>query len=218
MRIEDLYRQLSYAELSNLAVAVDASGTIKEAKRPQVIQLANDGLKRLHTLLLIREGSTILERVPGQEDYPLVPSAPYLDPSFDDIVLKIHGAYDRYGCPILLNDAQHRWALSTTASNVLRIPENFYEDTLEVVYRAGHPSLDPNDLEQEIELPGGLEEALRAYIAAKMFGGIMTAEALQAAKNHMDHFNAICADAEGKNWLHQGKPGVDTKFINRGFI
>jgi len=68
------------------------------------------------------------------------------------------------------------------------VPEGREEKALEVVYQASHPKLEVEDLDREIELPAGLEEAFRAYVAARMFSTAGSSDALQRSAEHMARF------------------------------
>jgi hypothetical protein len=43
MTVEDLFRDLSLGELSNLSMGVEGEGTIEEKHQPKIIRQANEG-------------------------------------------------------------------------------------------------------------------------------------------------------------------------------
>ena len=60
MTLDDLFRSLSYGELSNLSMSGEGSGTIVEPKHGQVIQATNDALKDMFSRLVLRESELVI--------------------------------------------------------------------------------------------------------------------------------------------------------------
>ena len=131
MNIEDLFRNLSYGELSNLALSVEGSGTIVESARPKIVTYANDALTRLHTRFPLRTKDVLIEMYahitnyhllprfarstsPQVEKYPYILDLP-LEP-FVDEVIQIESVFDTYGCNLPLNDGGNCHSVFTPAT------------------------------------------------------------------------------------------------------
>lgn len=222
MTVEELFRTLSHVELSDLAVAVDGTGTIKEAQHPVVISHANDGLTRLYSHFLLSEKHVYLEQIAGVFRYPLLPGEAFIRDSAEEPflgdVIRILGVYSAYGQPLPLNESSHPYSLLTPQAHVLQVPKVEPGTLLDVVYQARHPKLEAQPLDQEIQLPIELEEALRAYIAYKMYSAKNTQEAQKAARDNQMRFDAICNSGIQTSWMNQASSGTNTKFHTRGWV
>ena len=60
MKLPDLYRELSYGELSNLALGVEGSGAIAEEHQPRIVQFANEALLKLYSRFILKESTLII--------------------------------------------------------------------------------------------------------------------------------------------------------------
>jgi len=220
MKVADLFKALSYGDLSNSSIAVEATGTIKEEYHPQIIQFANDALLRIYTHFLLLRKSVFIVQDKDIHLYPLRPGEPFIeDLDFEGDVIRILGVYNAFGQPLPLDDTRNPKSMSTPQAHVLHIPEPEHGCRLEIEYQARHPILDPKDFDQEIEIPVGLEEALKAYIAHRVFAGINTPEAIQASTAHLTRFQSILADGEQAGWINTNSiAGKNSKFEARGWV
>lgn len=220
MKVADLFRALSYGDLSNSSIAVDATGTIKEQYHPHIIQFANDALLRIYSHFLLLRKSVFIVQDKNIHLYPLKPGEPFIeDPDFEGDVIRILGVYNAFGMPLPLDDTRNPKSMSTPQNHVLHIPEPEHGVRLEIEYQARHPILDPKDFDQEIEIPVELEEALRAYIAYRVFAGINTPEAIQASNAHLARFQNILANGEQAGWINTNSiGGYNSKFESRGWV
>lgn len=206
--VEDLFQRLSFGELSNLAMAVDATGTIQAARRPQVIHFANEALTRLYSKFLLEEGSTEITVVDGQISYPLPLDA-----------LQVLEVYDSFGLSVPLNNRTDPDKMIVTPTGRTLTISNAEPDTvLEVVYQAKHAVLAAEPLDQQIFLPDGLYEALTSYIAAKMWGNLNTPEAMATSAMHQARYDAICNEGIQEGWINSGNLIRNVKFRNRGWV
>lgn len=73
MKVVELFRELSFGKLSNLAISNDGSGDIIENKWPQLIQYTNSALTMLHKRFILRENDLIIEQVAHITNYHLTP-------------------------------------------------------------------------------------------------------------------------------------------------
>lgn len=213
MRTEELYRRLSYGELANHAVSVDATGTIKQAAQPRVLQFANEALGKLYSRFLLAEGEEPVTLVAGQTRYPLRAAD----------AIKILAVYTAFGESLPLDEAAHPGGLAVPAPNVLQVPVEADHPTfppgavLDVAYQSRHPVL-TGALDQEIALPEALEEALTAYVGFKVYRAMNTQEAQQLAAGLEQRFRQVCDDSLLESLVHQGGFVGNTKFAARGWV
>ena len=63
MEVLELFRRLSYGELSNLSLGSEGVGAIKDEERGKLISHTNEALLRLHGRFLLRENILFLNQV-----------------------------------------------------------------------------------------------------------------------------------------------------------
>ena len=232
MNIEDLYRNLSYGELSNLFLSGEGSGTIIESQRPKIILYANDALTRLHTRFPLRTKDLLVEMYAHITNYHLLPrfarnTVPQEEPiqyildlpleKFEDEVSCVEEVYDSYGCKLPLNDAADCNSLYTPQAKVLQVPNPIAGTALNVVYRTLHSTLVADRLDQPIRLPESLHAALTAYIAYKVYSHINTAEATAKAQEHLAFYESVCNEATQFDVVAATVSNTNVRFDQRGW-
>jgi hypothetical protein len=237
MNIKDLFRQLSYGELSNLSIGGSGSGEIKADKYPQLVHYLNDGLIALYTRFVLSEKELLVEMVEnitqyhlrlkytesageeGEPDYIKDDGNPFLN----DLV-RVLSVWDGDGCQFVLNDVENCNSLFTPTPDTIQVPEPADGEILAVVYQARPPKLtdvadgEADILDQEFELPIILENALRQYIAHKVFFHIGGQENLIKAQNYLGTYEAICLDVEQRDLVNQSIHTSHAKLEQRGFV
>lgn len=240
LKISDLFRQLSYGELSNLAISNSGSGTIVDEKHPQLIQYTNEALLALHSRFVLAEKELILEQVADETRYHLtskyaenagagsgVPHHYIKDeeeaPFQDDLikVLSVWGVDGKYP----LNDEGAPNSLFTPTPLLLQIPEPVAGMPVSVVYQAKHVllrdmALDEEDdlLDQIIEIPHYLENALQQLISSKVFSHMNGQENILKGQEYLGAYEADCSAIEQRDLANQTFHTSHTKLENRGFV
>lgn len=233
MNLNELYRRLSFGELSNLSISSEGSGSIINDKRPTVVLLANEGLQELSKRFVLREKVLLIEQQEGVTTYRLEPmysiqnsatsgvNRPYIvdseDEPFNDPVLKVLQVYDSWGRELPLNDRDNFYAVYTPQNNVLQVPNPQAGLPLSVNYQTFVKPILGVDLEETIDIPMVLEKALTSYIAGHVLGNMNTQESNAKSQEHLLRFEAICAEAEDKDLLSISSSSTNTKFEKRGW-
>lgn len=236
--LADLYADLSYQELSNLAMGMEGSGVIREEDRPKVVGYANEGLIRLHSRFILKENEILIRlyshitnyhllklyaesyREPEAEGYPYI--LDLMGEPFEEDVIKILQVKGSYGERLPLNDAEHPMSVYTPKFDLLQVPHPTTGRILSVIYQARHPVLMVNDPEQiddtPIILPDVLYGCLKAYIAYKVFSHINTQESTAKAQEHLQMYESICAEAVDRDLVNTSISTTNTSFERRGFV
>jgi hypothetical protein len=233
MNLNELYRRLSFGELSNLSISSEGSGSIINDKRPTVVLLANEALQELSKRFVLREKVLLIEQQEGLTTYRLEPmyssqnaetsgvNCPYIvdseDEPFNDPVLKVLQVFDSCGQELPLNDRDNFWAVFTPQNNVLQVPNPQAGLPLSVNYQTFVKPILGVDPEEVIDIPVVLEKALTSYIAAHVLGNMNTQESNAKSQEHLLRFQAICAEAEDKDLLSISTSNTNTKFEKRGW-
>lgn len=234
MNIAELFKKLSYGELSNLAMSGDGSGEIVEAQKPKLVYYLNESLLRLYSRFVLKEQDVLLGLVDHITFYHLIdkyaeskwPDSgvdyPYIkdlhrEPFAND-VLKILVVHASNGWQIPLNDNDHPLSVFTPQGNMLQVPRPVTGYSLSVLYQAKHAPLTHEDEDGEIILPDVLHGALRAHIAYQVYSHMNTAESSAKAQEHYNMYESICLDVIDKDMVNSSVSTTNSKFHNRGWI
>jgi hypothetical protein len=236
MNLLELFRRLSYGELSNLAIGSNGVGVIAEDGQPKIVTHANETLLRLHSRFLLRENLLFLRQVDHLTYYyllkrfarseitdPPCPNAPHAyildnaDEPFEDDLIKVLEVMDQDGCKLPLNDAEDPRSLYTPQPNLLQIPEPLADRVLSVNYQARHPILTHTNVCQEIDLPFALEGALTAHIAYQVYSNMNGQENSGKAAEHLARYESVCNEIQEMDIVSQSRATTTLKFHDRGF-
>ena len=238
MKLVELFRQLSYGELSNLSISDSGSGHIKEEKWPQLVQYTNDGLMALFKRFTLRQKDLIIEQVAHITNYHLKLKFaesfgsdacwPYIkdlpNEKFQDDVIRILTVHDIFGNRVPLNDDGNPNSMFTPQPDVLQIPRPVSGRPLSIVYQASHPKLDDrlggpvNVLDQEMDLPHYLENTLKQYVASKVFSHLNGQENILKSQEYMAAYEADCLGIEQSDLVNQTFQTTHSKLEQRGFV
>jgi hypothetical protein len=230
MNLEELYRRLSYGELSNLAISGEGSGTIITEKRPTIISHLNDGMRKLYSRFNLREKTVVIRVQEGKMDYLLQPRYstqaaqvphPYImdtaqDPFIGDIV-RILEVFDSYGQLLPLNDSGLEDSLFTPQADILQIPNHTAGSEVAANYQAFAVPIELGSTD-EIEIPFALESALQSWIAYKVYTNMNTPEATAKGKEHLGLYENTCVTAEANNILGASNVSTISRFELQGFV
>jgi len=238
MLLDDLYTELSYGELSNLALANNGNGTIVEENKPQIVNYANEALLRLYTRFTLKESELFLEMVEGviyyklekkyaqssyvegEVDYPYIRDNMMLAPFTGD-VLKINMVIGSCCNELPLNDTGKCNSVFTPEKDVLQNPNITPGEVLNVIYQAKHNKLVYNSnlsIGKTIIIPDTLLEAFKSYIAYKVFAAIGTQEMLGISQGHLVNYERICNEVLMTDTTNSSFTTTSCKFNNRGWI
>lgn len=234
MKLPDLYRELSYGELSNLALGVEGTGAISEEHQPRIVQFANEALLKLYSRFILKESTVIISAYEHITHYHLLKrftasrvaetgeQYPYIqdiyNERFHEDVIKILAVYNDQGIDYPLNDLEDRRSLFTPTSNSLQIPQAKTGVFYNVIYQAKHSPLEFNDEEEEIILPDVLIPALRAYIAYLVLSPMNTQDSTTKAQEHLNNYMMICEEAIQQDLVNTSISQTNTRFAKRGWI
>lgn len=234
MNISDLYKTLSYGELSNLSMGMDASGAIAKDAKPRIIHYANEGLTRLYGRFVLKEKDIIIELVDHITNYHLLRkyAESYFDPEevrypyikdlfnepFTEDVIKILAVYNSEGRKLPLNDNNRADSVFTPTGKILQVPRPVRGVSLSVLYQAKHDELLLDNEDQEIELPEVLQGALVAFIAYKVFSHMNTDVSSAKSQEHLGIYNSICDEVEQNDLVNSSISTTNSRFEQLGWV
>lgn len=234
MQVSDLYRSLSFGELSNLAMSNEGNGTIREQDKPRIILYANEALLRLYSRFVLRERDLLVRMYRHITNYHLIPrfavhggATMNVEPiryivdlpnePFEDEVLMILAVFNSDGSKLPLNDEHQLLSVFTPQQNVLQVPVPEHGKMLSVSYQCAHQKL-TSEVDGYIFVPEALKGAFTAYIAYKVFSHMNTQESTAKAQEHMAVYDSICTELETKNTLSTSVSTSFNLFEARGFV
>ena len=217
---------VKYGELQNVYT---------EEKLPQLISFINLGLIQIYSKLPIIEKQVTIQEYPQISLYKL--SSMYArhnhlskvkhkyildtpDNPFTDDVLFITGICDENGFAIPLNDEHHRRSVFISSYDTIQIPNANENEAVFVIYRAKPRCINPEtkNLNQEIELPDYLLEALTAFVGFKAHQAIGGQEGLAASQAFYQRFTELINQAITDNIAGDGVLPTNIKPRMRGYI
>lgn len=164
MKLNEIFEQLTYGELSQLAIGGSEAGAIDEANYPRILAHINLGLTALYKRFKLKQGRIRLQLIPGKTEYKINSqfaasnrrsreTVKYLQDTeanpFVDNIQKIEVVQTDDGYELSLNDASDPFTVVTPTLTSLRfnpelvaqsmeIPDELKTLGLDLVYRAGH--------------------------------------------------------------------------------
>ena len=234
MKIEELFQNLSYAELSNLSISNEGSGEIAAPKHNALVGYTNSALLALYSRFVLREGQVPLRckshittyrmesrystigHVVGSTD-PVYIEDSVAHP-FEDDFIKVLGVYGPGGCRKSINDQDDPNGVFTPQPAVLQIPYPVEGQVLNIIYQARHKKLEFGDLNQEVDVPAVLETALTSYIAHMVFTFMNGQENAAKAAEYLTKYEIACTEVEKNDLVNNSASGNHTKFCKRGFV
>jgi hypothetical protein len=234
MKLQELFRQLSLVELSNLSMGESGEGTIRPKDRSSVVVHINDGINELHQRFVIKEKVLILSEIEGKSDYILhsdyavskaleTPGPHYIIDTeaapFKDDLLKILQVEDSAGNDYKLNVADDIMSLFTPEEGILQIPYPNPDRSLAIAYQAKAEWLMSEDeLTRDLSIPTLLVPALRSFVAGRVYSSKNSAEFMAIGQKHTVDYENHCERVKMYDLLNQGQFSVSSKFYDNGWV
>ncbi len=239
MKLTELFTKLALAELQGSKHVED--GAVLETSKAKLTLFVNDALIKLYTRFVLKKSELLLEMNEWTTNYHLIPrfAVQYvpeseeddepiryildlpLEPQKDD-VLRVLSVFDSNGKELPLNDQNKFGSVFTPEDKVLQVPSPEAEKSLAVTYQARHQELVYSDDDEwedpEVKFPWHLDEALRSYVAYKVFSGTNSDKSNPKAQEMLALYEGICSDNEAKDISSQSAHPTNTKFEDRGFF
>lgn len=231
MELEELFRQLSVSEFSNIPLGEKGAGTIRESDRDAIVVHINDALLVLHTRFRLREKVLVIEQIEGRTLYPISYDYAQSNPQGSSpqfIVDSVEQPYeDDYIRPLSATDSENqRYAINkswselsifTPEPNVIQIPEPEAGKTMAIVYQAGPPKVveDTNEL---VDVPTALVPALRHYVAYLVHSNMNSQQNLALGQVHLSRYEEHCMRLENESFFNTDFIATNQNFKNNGWV
>lgn len=229
MKVEDIFNDLVYGELSAHAVAMN--GQIEDKDKPKMIAHLNMALTALYSRfplltkqLVVLQKSFITEYKLhsryAQSNTASTEKVKYIyddkDDPFKDDLLRIDCVYDEMGDQLLLNSDSTCKVAATPAQDTLEVPNPIDTNALFVIYRAKHPIVDLTTT--DIELPEQLRPALLSYIASRVYAGGTAVEHATISATLMQKYELFCMQQEEYGMVNKQQTILNNKPCLGGWV
>lgn len=223
MKLRIVLDQLTYGELSQLALVDQSTGQIPTSKYPMVVAHINLGLTDLFKRFKLKEGRTWVALQPGQVLYR----------AKSPDVLKIEQVFSDKGVPFPMNDSTNKYSVVTPSLTTMQLhpdvvskaaglPDEYKTDRVEVTFRANHRQLvatideeiDPDEV--ELELPMSHLQALLLFVASRVHNPIGMTGEFNAGNNYAAKYEAEVASLM-MGGLQLETQNENTKFERNGW-
>ena len=243
MQLRDVFKKLSYGELSSLSLGSSGEGSVDPSAHGKVIHLINEALMILHTRFILVEKEVMIQSLDWKSTYELHPRHSLMimeddgvpkyivdTPAhpFDGRLIKILSVTNEIGQTLPLNDTEQYASVFTPRHDTLQITHPGFSQAFSITYQSAHPLLlEPNEyeegdfegdvLDQEVTIPPTLEEALLKKVAEKVYSPMSGQDMTNKAAALGVQFETICREIEEKNLLGESNPSTNVKLYRRGF-
>lgn len=234
MIVGDLFALLSDGELSNFSLANDGDGTIKGRWAYKIGRYLNDGLFRLYSRFQLKESVLTIATQDGRNYYHLrrkfaesntdssASDSPFIvdseDSPFIGDVIKILEVRDSEDNIRVLDSPNNKESLFTVQNDTLRVPKPEDEDKLFITYQASHPKVDVCDIDQPLELPEYLVEALLVFVASKVYASMGGQENTAISQQYRMAYEDLCRHVTTSGLQNSMTGYAEPKFADRGFL
>jgi hypothetical protein len=232
MTLDDLLTSLSYGNLSNLSIGGSGSGTVPDKNKDRVVSCVNQALMKLYTKFVLSEKELTLETFANIMNYPLREihadtnsdntAKKYIRDTewdkFDGGVIKVLEVFNEIGDEIPLNRKDDPNSMFMPYIDTLQIPYARTGDVYFVQYQAKHAKLSADNLDQEVNIPFSLTEALSDYVAYAAISPMNGPDHSAKAFEYLQKFELQCEQVSQKDLVNSSVVSTITnKFEDRGF-
>ena len=247
MNLQDIFDELTYGELSQLAIGGkdNVERGICEDDRIIIIKHVKTALTALYNRFRLREKSVEIMVSEGKNSYVLHQdfavsnlssgaATKYLldtdDDKFDGSLIKIEevcGSWDNKYERLPLNDVGNAYSVRTPSNRTLLLPATYMQhaippDKVRVDYRANHPPIDSDlaiaaPMAVEIELPVTHLQALLFHIASRIMNPTGMIEEFHSGNTYYAKYEGECARLEVENNQIDNMANRNSNFDRQGF-
>lgn len=196
MVLSELFKYLSYGELSQLSLGTGSGGEISESDFPTLAAHVNLGLSQIYTRLPLKQEQTVIALQTGISTYTV-----------DGNVIKIEQVVTEKGTQLPINDPADDTSVFTPAYNQVQVPNAESGNLIAVIYRAGHDKislsrgLDANVV--EVDLPDALIEALLSYVVGRVLLSRGAGESANEGATYLQRFELAIQQYENTGLIQK---------------
>lgn len=222
--LNKLLEALSHETLSFMADSNHANGTISGDQIPKVIGRINGVLRKLSVKFVLKEKQIKVNISANRRYYTLNPLDPWIiedvDEAFEGDVGLILGIETPYGRMHPIGDkSSFRSVLLRDEGTSFAVDQAIPAGIYTIYYKTKTPQfiVDGSKLDQILEIPEALLNALYTGVAAFTYEGIGGADNIRLAAAKWQQFESECAEAKVNSAVENEESDEGNKFRDRGF-
>lgn len=232
MLLSEVFDQLTYGELNQLAIGGISEGAIEQSAYPQVISHINLALTELYKRFPLKLRTVTVQLDESIGTYYLDSSYSAVDGTastlylidtvadrFVDNVFKIERVFDEDGDPLVFNDENDITSIMTYDYNAFTVPNPDSSEAITVEYRADHDPISPKELdpsEVTVKIPRSLLESLLNYIAYRAYSSNPPVDGTDRSGQYLAKFEASIARVKKLDLVNDIEKSNE-KLVDRGW-
>lgn len=237
MKLQEIFDQLTYGELSQYVVGGKGSNGIQFESYPEIINHINLGLTALYKRFVISKKELSIVPQVGLITYVLHPdyligsssNKPYkylldsIEFPFNAEVLSILQIFDSNQIEIHPNSSRLTSPVYFDSPHLVRLPVPDPDNPITLVYQSNHPKIVLNSMypqDMEIELPILFLDCLLLFIAARVASSnpSISETNVQDGAQFMAKYELACALIEQKGLLKTEEEMINGRFEQGGWV
>lgn len=236
MKLQDIFDQLTYGELSQVSVGGNEENYgIHPENYERIVPHVNMGLSDLHKRFPLKTASAVIQQHKEISTYFLdlkyaVSNTTSTEPvkylidtaskPFEENIIRIEEIVDEAGCSISMNDPNDSNSIMMPSYNSLVIPFPSDDVAVNVKYRANHKKimgayLSPST--EEVELPLAYLQPLCMFIAGRIMAGRPSLDGVNEGASMIARYEQECFRLNQLNILHKSNP-ANERIMTGGWV
>lgn len=205
MLLSDVFEQLSYGELSQLAIGGAADGGIQQENYPSILAHVNFASTELHKRFKLQEQEEEITLVSGTNEYDITDVFTGRLLEISSVKIIDADGEDQY---CTFTDKDSDYYLERPSFNKLIVTNELISlyDSIFVTIQKDHVKLNPDNIDldtTQLELPLVLLDPLVNFIAARAFMSLDGDNNIQRSDKYMQLYEVACQRVEGSKILEQ---------------
>jgi len=208
MTVQQVINLAANGELKQLAVAKDVTSNIET-----ILGYINLGMIELYKRIPLKVNEYLITVVPGQSIYDMPADYMWIVAAYGEV-----GKDTTKAVNILpINNEDDVRSVNTISWNKVQIPDTEVNGYVSIIYQPSPTIITESDLENEIDLPVQLVEALLHYIGYRGHAAV-NGEIQAENSTHYTRFEKSIALAEQRGMFSSDNTDMDNRITSKGFI
>ena len=236
MKLSEVFKGLTYGELSNIRCGGKKEGGIYPTYTDEVLYYVNQALVQLHTRFELKKNEVIIQLHEEVSLYRLTSAHAYSNEAsneyykyiddlgqypFTDDIIKVDRVYNELGNELIINNNTAECTIYTPEYNLLHVTNAEDTNALSLVYSARHDELEldigetPDDI--EVHIQPSLLHPLGLYVAYLAYNSLGGNENVGIALGKLQQFEAYCLQIETLGTLNKDNH-TNNRLLKKGWV
>jgi hypothetical protein len=204
MTVQEVIDMAKYGELQNLGTSTNVS---------QILSYLNLGVLELYKRFPLKVEEHIITLVEGQSIYTMPADMMWIVAAYEEVSEDDAVSYTKI---IPINKEEDVKSLNTISWNQVQVPLVTNGAYISVIYVAAPETYTENDLEETLEIPLQMVEALLGYMAFRAHSAINSGD--EEARVLYQEFEASCDRLLTKGMFNQDDLYMSDRIKDKGFV